>query len=169
MQRRLFYPIAILIIVSIAGCAVPLSKESRKKVDTNVTFEQLIANPDMHVGKTVMFGGDIISCIPFADRTEVEIIQKPLGSRSIPKDTDDSAGRFLFVSKSFLDPAVYSPGRVITVIGVVRGSGKRSIGSISYRYPIIEEVEHHLWSPRDLSPGMRFGVGVGVGVGVPRK
>jgi len=154
--------VSILLLV---GCAAPLSKESRSRVDKKVTFEALVKDPGAYKGTTVMFGGEIINCANLANATELEILQKPLGARSAPIDTDTSGGRLFLISKSFLDPVVYKPGRLITFVGVVSGSGERAVGAVNYRYPIIDEVEHHLWSPDELSP--RVHVGVGVGVGIP--
>ena len=161
--QHLYKAIIPLLALLISSCPSPFTKQQREEV-LPVAFVVLQANPIEYAGKTVMFGGQIISVKNRKSDTEIEVLQKPLDSRYLPKDTDESKGRFLFVSHKYLDPAVYHRGRKITVIGIVRGAEQRLIGNLNYNYPLLEEVSHHLWMPGEKSPKVRVGVGMGFGV-----
>ena len=50
---------------------------------------------------------------------------------------------------AFLDPAVYSTGRRLSVLGPVIGDEERKIGDLPYRYPVIRSEQIRLW-PRDV-------------------
>ena len=75
-----------------------------------------------------------------------------------------SEGRFIIQTPGFLDPAIYSPGRKLTVAGTVAGKEVRPLGEIEYTYPIIEKRELYLWPEEEAvsdEPDVRFGVGIG--------
>ncbi len=55
----------------------------------------------------------------------------------------------------FLDPAVYAPGRRITVVGEVVGEEERKIGEVPYRYPVIKVERIRLW-PKDVLVGPAY-------------
>jgi outer membrane lipoprotein len=150
----------------LAGCAHVISKEVLREVDTSVSFVQLSKDPEAYIGKTVLFGGDVIETQNLSGKTLVVVLQRPLGSRGEPSAGDVSEGRFIIQTPGFLDPAIYSPGRKLTVAGTVAGKEVRPLGEIEYTYPIIEKRELYLWPEEEAAsdePGVRFGVGIGVG------
>jgi outer membrane lipoprotein len=156
--------VAMLLLV---GCAHVISKGVLKEVDKNATFAQVAKAPDAYKGKTVLFGGDIIETKNLSDKTLIVVLQRPLDSRSRPAAGDVSEGRFIITSPGFIDPAIYSPGRKITVAGKVVGKEVRPLGEIEYTYPIIEKRELYLWpaeKPASTEPKVQFGFGIGVGL-----
>jgi outer membrane lipoprotein len=157
---------ALMALLLLVGCAHVISKEVLKEVDKNATFAQVVKEPDAYKGKTVLFGGDIIETKNFADKSVVTVLQRPLDSRDRPATGDVSEGRFIVTTPGFLDPAIYSPGRKITVAGKVVGKEKRPLGEIEYTYPVIEKQGLYLWpaeKPASTEPKVQFGFGVGVG------
>ena len=165
MMRTKYIRIVPLLAVAImlcAGCAGPFPSRITDQVDKRVSFADLHKDPRSYKGKWVMFAGVIVSSIIENDgSTYLEVVQKPADSQGRPLQTDESGGRFIAVSKQFLDPAVYRGGRVITVVGEVIGDSVRPLGGMAYRYPLLAVEALHLWEP---SYGPRFGIGVGVGV-----
>jgi len=150
----------------LAGCAHVISKETLKEVDRSATFAQVVKAPDAYVGKTVLFGGEIIETKNFADKSQIVVLQHPLDSRDRPVAGDVSEGRFIILTSGFLDPAIYSPGRQITVAGRVVGNEKHPLGEIEYTYPVIEKQGLYLWpaaGPASAEPRWQFGFGVGTG------
>ncbi|OGP84323.1 MAG: hypothetical protein A2Z08_08070 [Deltaproteobacteria bacterium RBG_16_54_11] len=150
----------------LAGCAHVISKPVLKEIDTTATFAQVLKDPDAYKGKTVLFGGDIIGAKNIQDKTVVAVLQRPLGRRGEPGAGDVSGGRFIVTTPGFLDPAIYSPGRKITVAGRVVGKEVRPLGEIAYTYPVIEKRELYLWpveKPASAEPAVHFGFGIGVG------
>jgi outer membrane lipoprotein len=155
--------VAMLLLV---GCSHVISKEVLKEVDKNVTFAQVVKDPDAYKGKTVLLGGAIIETKNLADKSQVVVLQRPLDSRDRPVAGDVSEGRFIVTTPGFLDPAIYSQGRKITVAGKVVGKEKRPLGEIEYAYPVIEKQGLYLWpaeTPASTRPPVQFGFGVGVG------
>jgi outer membrane lipoprotein len=163
MRRNGWRKLAVVIWMTwIIGCAGGISEQARSRVTYAGSFGALQQAPDQAAGEVVMLGGKIIEIQNFGDRTELMVLQLALGASQRPADTDSSDGRFLLRSKSFIDPAIYPPGTLITVVGRVQGSEVRLIGERPYRYPVIMPEEIKRWPPRtDRWPGFHFGIGVG--------
>ena len=159
--------VAMVAVTLVIGCAHVISKAVLKDVDPSVTFAQVAKVPDVYKGKTVLFGGDIIETKNLPNKTQVFVLQRPLGSGGKLAAGDVSEGRFIILVPGFLDPAIYSPGRKITVAGTVAGKEVRPLGEIAYTYPLIERRELYLWpkkEPASTEPKVHLGVGIGVGL-----
>jgi outer membrane lipoprotein len=168
ISRNIVFPwlLTMAAILLLVGCAHVISKETLKAVDRSVTFSQLAKDPDAYKGKTVLFGGAIIETIHLADKSQVVVLQQPLDRRDRPVAGDVSEGRFIVTTQGFLDPAIYSPGRQVTVAGQVVGKEKHPMGEIEYTYPVIEKQGIYLWPverPASAGPTWQFGFGVGTG------
>jgi outer membrane lipoprotein len=153
-------------VLLLAGCAHVISKGVLQEVDTSVSFAQLSKDPEAYQGKTVLVGGDVIETQNLSDKTLVVVLQRPLGRRGEPGAGDISEGRFIIQTPGFLDPAIYSPGRKLTVAGTVVGKEVRPLGEIEYTYPVIEKRELYLWPEEEAASDkadVHFGVGIGVG------
>ncbi len=59
--------------------------------------------------------------------------------------SDSTNGRFLVRTPEFLDPAIYAPGRRLTVLGTVAGRSERRVGDLPYVYPVISAERIKLW------------------------
>ncbi|MEJ2066562.1 MAG: Slp family lipoprotein [Deltaproteobacteria bacterium] len=156
----------IATVLLLAGCAHVISRGVLQEVDTSVSFAQLSKDPEAYRGKTVLLGGDVIETQNLSDKTLVFVLQRPLDRRGEPGAGDVSEGRFIITTPGFLDPAIYGPGRKITVAGTVVGKEVRPLGEIEYTYPIIEKRELYLWPEEEAAsdePDVHFGVGIGVG------
>ena len=164
------FPIRIVIMSLSAlflatGCASVISKSVLDKVDRNVTFQSLKANPDQFTGRVVVFGGQILATTAKQSETWVEVLQKPLDSSDKPEDTDVSYGRFLILFQGFADPAIYHSGRKITVAGEVQGKKVLPLNQIEYTYPVIIPREHHILRPED-GPRYRGSLPIGISIGI---
>ena len=116
-------------------------------------------------GRWSLLGGQIIATSVKKEETWVEVIEKPLDRKDKPKDTSISHGRFLILFKGFMDPAIYAPGRKITVAGEVQGRKILPINNeVPYSYPVITPKEHHIWKYEEPDHGPWFSFGVGVGI-----
>lgn len=148
--------------VWIVGCAGAISEQARSKVTYEGAFRDLQQAPDKATGEIVMLGGKIIEVQASVDHTDLTVLQLPVSANHRPTHTDSSEGRFLLRSKRFLDPAIYSAGTLLTVVGQVQGSEERLIGKLPYRYPVIVPEEIKIWPPQTESgPGFHFGIGIG--------
>jgi outer membrane lipoprotein len=160
-----FSLIAMVISLLLPGCAPVISREVLREVDKDVSFEQLLKNPEAYRGRTLLLGGNIIEAQNLTDKTLIFVLQRSLGFRGRPAEGDVSKGRFIISVPGFLDPAIYRHGRKITIAGRVMGKEVRPLGEIEYTYPVIEKKELYLWPEESPSSEPQFHIGVGVGVG----
>lgn len=151
-----------LLLVSCGPKIIP--DEIAATIDKNLSFEEILKNPEVHLGKTVLLGGEIIETHVFEKGTEIELLQKPLGPGRAPRFTDQSLGRFFVSDTTFLDPVIFKSGRRMTVVAVLKGSKSRQIGATKHSYPLLEKTHFYLWPPQsgtasDGTPRISFGFG----------
>lgn len=158
---------AALLAALLAGCAPVISENTLRTVDRDISFSSVVADPAAFTGRSVVFGGTILGIENMEGATVIEVVQEGMNSQLKPLDRGSSAGRFLARFDRFMDPAIFSAGRRITVAGIVAGSETRPLGKGTYRYPVIEPTEHYLWDPGDYDRGgdPRIGIGIGIGLG----
>jgi outer membrane lipoprotein len=145
----------VLLAVLVAGCATAFPDAVMRTVDTRITVDELLRDPAARKGARVILGGDILAVQPRSGLTEIEILARRLRGDDSPERSDRSPGRVLLHTAEFLDPAVYAPGRRITVIGEVTGVEERKIGEVPYRYPVITVERIRLW-PQDVVLGPAY-------------
>jgi outer membrane lipoprotein len=139
-----------LALLTLGGCASAFPSEVMRAVNRDVTVEDLRRDPGAFRGQRVMVGGEILGTQPRPGQTEIELLARRLGSDGSPDRSDRSPGRVLLRSPDFFDPAVYAPGRRVSVIGIVAGEEERKVGEIPYRYPVITVERIRLW-PKDVA------------------
>jgi outer membrane lipoprotein len=99
-------------------------------------------------GERVRWGGSVITVEPLPDRTCFQVLGRPLGSNGRPRLTDASEGRFLACRAGFYDPAVFTAGREMTVVGTRDGGETRTVGEFQLRLPRVAAEAIHLWPER---------------------
>jgi outer membrane lipoprotein len=160
MKKRFFILMNLMLVLW--ACAPSFSRQSLDQVESNISFQALLQDPEQYRGRIVMYGGEIIQTRAEANETWVEVIQKPLDWQNRPQDADVSYGRFFIQFSGFQDPAIYAPGRKITVIGEVQGKKVEKIRDLDYTYPVVSSQESNLWQPQSSSgPFFHFGIGIG--------
>lgn len=100
------------------------------------------------VGAEVRWGGIIVDTRPGRSETCVEILARDLDRELRPLHGDISHGRFLACREGFRDPAVFTAGRDITVVGRLQGFVNHEIGEYVYRYPRLAAEVMYLWPAR---------------------
>jgi outer membrane lipoprotein len=162
MKNRLFILISIFVSAVLISCAAGISQEARSMISFTGSFKQVQQQPSQFEGEVVMWGGKVIETQAANGATELIVLQFERDNSNRPQVSGMSGGRFLVRSDQFLDPAVFSPGTLITVVGKVIGSTVMPIGQMKYRYPVLEPVELKKWDDqRYSSPRIHFGIGVG--------
>jgi outer membrane lipoprotein len=147
--HRLFLP--WLLLVSLSGCTHTFSKEFRQQVSAPIPFQELLEQAEVYKGEWLILGGYVLEVSNEPDGTLLKILQAPLDSQDKPKSRDLSEGRFLVRTEKFLDPEIYSQDRRVSVGGKVAGFQTQPLGNGTYRYPVIEAEELHLW-PKQQAP-----------------
>ena len=160
-SRKTLYLFGIVCILLAAACTKGISQQARSQVTYSGDFSQLQEKPGDHLGKVVLLGGKIIETRVNPESSEITVLQLPLGGGNRPRLGDQSKGRFLVRAKQLLDPAVYTEGTALTVVGKLIGSETRKVGEFEYVYPVLEPIEIKLW-PKDRGggPDVHFGIGV---------
>ena len=156
-----------VLLLSSACTPSVISPATLRQVDQTITIDELRQHPRAFIGKYVLLGGEIIETRIAADLTTIMVLALRLDHSKKPLIGTVSGGRFIVRQPTFLDPAIYRPGRKITVAGVVVGEQALPLGEITYRYPVIENRELYLWPEEEYlrqEPSVHFGVGIGVGL-----
>jgi outer membrane lipoprotein len=163
---RLFL-LLVVTLFSATACTTAVSKQSMELVDPSISFESLHQDPNRYIGHYLLVGGAITEVRVSANGgSELEVVQLPTNNRGKITATDKSAGRFIALDNIFRDPAIYSPGRLVTLVGQVTGSKTSRLGEVDYLYPVLTVHELRLWA-HDEHPGtspVHFGIGLGVGL-----
>jgi outer membrane lipoprotein len=146
--------LAWLFLVSLSGCTHTFSKEFRQQVSAPIPFQELLEQAEVYKGERVILGGYVLEVSNERDGTFLKILQAPLDSQEKPKSRDLSEGRFLVRTQKFLDPEIYSQDRGVSIGGKVAGVQTQPLGKGTYRYPVIEAEELHLWPKQQ--PGARY-------------
>lgn len=146
MKDRVYIAlISLFFILFTAACAPVISKELRDQVAKELSFKEVLQNPEAYKGNLVVWGGVIIRAENQKEGTLLEVLQKPTDREGRPKDVDHSDGRFLAIHEEFLDVAIYSHGREVTIAGEIKEKRVLPLGEIQYAYPLISVKEIHLW------------------------
>ena len=156
----------VLASLGISSCATVISQEVMQEVDQGVGFEDILKDPEAYQGRVVLLGGEILKTENFPDKTLLIVIHRPLKSGKKPTTKDESKGRFIVSVSDFLDPAIYRPGRMVTVAGPVTGKEVRPLGETELVYPVITKRDLYLWPVEEYyapeGPRVRFGIGIGI-------
>jgi outer membrane lipoprotein len=134
----------LLLVVSLAACARP-PQNLAGKFDP-VTVPEAQQSP--REGAAVRWGGKLISTRPGDAQTCFEIAAFDLDGRARPRPSDNSPGRFVACAPGFFDPAVYTPGREVTVVGALHGTTAGRVGQYEYTFPRVDAATVHLWPER---------------------
>ena len=162
LMERVKFLFFCFLLIFVCSCAHVISEESLKIVDKSVKVEDIFSITEQLEGKTVLIGGMILNVKNEEKLTYIEVIEKPIDSLGYPQDTDISRGRFIIVYDGFLDSAIYSKGKYVTVVGEIGGTIVGKIEKANYKYPVIKCKEIKLVRPSDSTrqPSFHFGIGV---------
>ena len=158
---------SLLLLSLLGGCASDVPLVIREPLADNPSLADVQHNPKAFVKRRVRWGGRIVSTKSVGNKTEVEILAIALGTDGRPEPGDVSLGRFIANSGVFLDRAIYSANREVTVYGVLEDVLIRNIGEHPYTYPLVQAIQIYLWPERRDSgdaawyPQFYFGFGVG--------
>lgn len=158
--------IATLAIMVAAACAPVISQKALDEVDDSLLFVEILADPDAYRGRGVLLGGYVIETRNLPEKTLIMVLQSSLGYGKEPAAESSSKGRFIISVPGFIDPAIYRPGRKVTVAGTISGKDVRLLGELKYTYPVITKKEMYIWpeeETRRREPRVHFGVGIGIG------
>jgi outer membrane lipoprotein len=164
-MQRIIQPYTLLIsglLLLLSGCSSQPTFDTQQ-VTLKLSPQQLLENPSAHIGKTILWGGTILQTHNLTEYTQIEVLAYPLGSYQRPLTDQAPQGRFLLQHKGYLEPAVYTQGRLLTVMGKLHKTESGQVGEHSYNYPVIQSEKLHLW-PVKSEPSSRIQFGIGIGI-----
>jgi len=150
--------ICVILLFSF-GCAHVISEDTRSRADSSLSLNAVFKNPDAYRGSVVIVGGTIVNAVNKNEGTYLEVVEKPLNYRGIPKYSDASYGRFIIIHSGFLDTEMFSRGRHITVAGEVIGTKVQRLDKMDYPYLFLKSIEIRIVHP-DRGMPVYFGIGV---------
>ena len=142
MRNILVIAIAASVLAGCATVPAPLAGDYPPITPQEATAQNVS-------GQRVRWGGEIIKVDPKADATCFEILSRRLYPDSRPDRRDRSDGRFIACKQGFFDPAVYTKGRDITIVGSVNGSEQHTVGEYNYTFPHVDANEVYMWPKRE--------------------
>lgn len=165
LRTRWRWILLVGLLCSSMACRAAFDPEVRSQIDPAISYPELAASPESHVGRVVLLGGTIVEATNFSTFTRLVLLQYPLGSGDRPRTNQPSGGRFLLEIPGYLETEVYRPGRAVSVIGEVKGREDLPLGETTYTYPVVVPKNLYLWPEGDTGPRIHFGFGVGVSKG----
>ncbi|MEZ4601326.1 MAG: Slp family lipoprotein [Syntrophotaleaceae bacterium] len=141
MKNLLTFFGLLIMAALLAGCGSVLSEDALSRVNYAVDYPQIKANPDRHVGKTLILGGMILENNVSNEGTTLEILKYTLDDQDNPENPDEPMGRFLAKTSRLLDPSVYESGRLVTMTGTLTGTEVKPLQKANYTYPVFEIEE----------------------------
>ena len=135
----------VSLMALLGGCAHVMSEAGLKLADRSLVYADLKKNPEMLAGKTVLIGGIIAGTQSSGDVIMLEVAQLELFNNGVPDESSPSGGRFLAVSSELIDPVIYRPGKLVTIIGEIRGKKVQKLESVDYPYPLLSIKELRLF------------------------
>lgn len=139
----------IRLLLSLAACAA-LAACATAPQPLQGNFTQVTprdaANNAQQTGASVRWGGSIVETVPGPDATCFQLISRPLNGYGRPSGNGDATGgRFIACHAGFYDPAVFAPGREVTITGRVGGATSTKIGDYDYPLPKVDADVIYLW------------------------
>nr|WP_136249785.1 Slp family lipoprotein [Ningiella ruwaisensis] len=143
-MNRIIFLLSVLLISACSTVPEPIQIADNVPL---VNFSNVLANPEAEnvIGEKARWGGRIVSVENKKDVSEIEIIYFPESGSGKPRLSEASPGRFKAVVNGFIDPLVFEPDRVITVIGTVNQPQNGIIGEQNYTYPTVEAIGYYMW------------------------
>jgi outer membrane lipoprotein len=139
----------VFLLLPLTGCTHAISDESLRLVDRTLNLTMLRENPDSYMGKYLLVGGKIATVSNTKQGGQLEVVQFRLDSDDMPEESYNSGGRFLAQTDYFLDPVIFKAGRLVTMVGAVKGRKTMPLDQIEYTYPVIAVRELYLWKEQE--------------------
>jgi outer membrane lipoprotein len=145
---KTYLPLAFLLL---AACSnLPPAIEDPPAYDLG--YQEAAINTAKFKNAPVRWGGTIVEVENEANFSALQILSFPLSNSGRPGLDKQSQGRFVIKSPGFLDPAVYTKNKPITVAGNLQGSTERKIGNKTLQLPLVSANHIHLWEEVDYYP-----------------
>ena len=155
--RQIF--LSLLLLVSTSACKAVLSEQVRSTADDETLFEEVFEDPNQHLGKIIILGGEILRLQYQGPKTEVEFAEIPLYRGGKPALGFDPGEHFFVIFPERVDEFLLRKGKVLTIAGRVIGTRKFH----GYDYPLLAYEEAYVWDKLREDRFPSFGAFLGQG------
>ena len=115
-------------------------------VNNGLLPNNTVAQAETAWGEKVIWGGVILSSNNLEQTTQLEVLAYQLNTSHLPQTSQQPIGRFIIQQPGFLETALYTSGRMITVLGRLQPHQTGKVGEADYQYPVVISDQLHLWS-----------------------
>jgi len=137
-----------LCAIFLGACSSHIPLPIRQNLPEAPDLQSTQQQTEAYKAHKVRWGGMITRIENRQSHSQLEIIALPLDSEGRPQQSDQSPGRFIALVDQFLEPEVYSPERMLTIVGTLQTTETRKIGEFPYVYPVIQVEHYYLWPIR---------------------
>ena len=130
------------LVLGSASCAYPPAVLETGPYVPIEPSQAALAEP---ADERVRWGGTIAEVHPGESDTCLDVIAHPLDSQARPRPTDEWLGRFRACAPGFYDPAIYSAGRRVTVVGTDVDRYRAKVGDYELEVPLVDAEVLYLW------------------------
>lgn len=156
--------VAVLLAGAAAAAACALTPPlDPRGADPALTPERAARQGSGVLGRPAYWGGAIVRAVNLRDDTQLEVLAYPLDRLGRPRTGETPVGRFLALRSGYLETALYTAGRLVTVVGPVVEIRRGVVGEVDYTYPVVRGEQMHLWAAVEMPTRPRFQLGLGVG------
>jgi outer membrane lipoprotein len=144
---------AVLLVLSLlllSGCSslpsdLKTSQEAEgiKDVQVMSNYQQWVGEPN--TSTPVRLSGVIAKVSNLSDRTRLELVNLPITSSGKPDISKEASGRFVVYIDHFVEPMIYAPGRLLSVVGKSIGNETIEVGGTQLDVPAMLATGQHLW------------------------
>lgn len=160
MRIHILLPLFFISFFLSACSSTPVFESN--KVDKSLTPQSVLAEMDISLNKTALWGGTILDTRNLKTTTQIEVLAYPLDSSHRPMLDKKPLGRFIVSHPGYLEPASYAQGRHISALGKIARAQQGKVGETQYTYPVMNAEKIHLWSVEDKKSKTSFHFGIGV-------
>lgn len=135
----------LIVMPLLAAACTSLTPEVREQVTPGLDFAAVQADPSGHVGQSLMLGGALVELRDEGDGSILQLLRWDLNRWGEPLALAESGDRFLVRSREPLDAELYTPGRLVTLIGTVGGTGTINHQMREETVLLFDLQQSHLW------------------------
>jgi outer membrane lipoprotein len=133
------------LVVLLSGCSsVPEPLTIDESIELN-NYQHLVGQ-QAAVGEWYRVAGVIAKIDNLAESTRIELANLPLKGDAKPNIKAEPEGRIVLYIPTFLEPVTYSPGRLLTVNAIYRGTEEAQVGDYQLDVPVLDVQNFYLWT-----------------------
>lgn len=138
---------AVLIVwtMVLAAACTTLPAEVREQVAPGLDFAAVQADPARYAGSSLMLGGAVVELRDDGEGSLLQMLRWEVNRWGEPLALAESGDRFLVRTSQPLDPDLYTPGRLVTLIATVGGTGTISRNLRDETVMLFDLQQLHLW------------------------